>query len=176
MAILGDFVGSNRMWQRALALAPQRGFILHQAKHAASRLAERSETSASSRQGDIQAAARSYILKGKPARTLAMTEGKKTEELLFLRGEAALRMGLLSHAFSAFSSLVQLNPEDRQAQGGLLASRLLRGADEALQTDIDTWMEEEGTGAERFMLLRQLQAERRIRFGKSTVVQEEEDE
>ena len=176
MAILGDFVGSNRLWKRALALAPQRGFIVHQSKHAASRLAERSANINITGRGDTLAEARRYILNGKPARTLAMTEGKKSEELLFLRGEAALRMGLLEHAFKAFSSLLELNPQDRQARGGLLASRLLRGADEALQADIDAWMEEDGTGAERFMLLRQRQAERRIQFGKATVVQEEEDE
>ena len=53
MAILGDFVGSNRMWRRALALAPERGYILRQSKHAASRLAERIPVPAAPEKGDV---------------------------------------------------------------------------------------------------------------------------
>ena len=164
-SILGDPTGALRAWRRVLQQAPERLILNRQIAFATRRLADWGmiETTRAVPE-ELVVATRAALLAQDPADALVLTRGTTDPEALLLRGEAALRLGQLDVARTAFDAGIALTPDDRDLRAGQIEVMIHLGsanAEEAAQE----WMDDmQGTTA-AFLAERALVVARRIQYG-----------
>jgi tetratricopeptide (TPR) repeat protein len=165
LAILGDPRGALRAWRTVLRQAPARLILNRQIAFATRRLADWGMTQTAPDQPEaVERAAREALLAGDPARVLVLTTDTKSPEALFLRGEAALRIGRLGDALAAFDAGLALAPSDRGLRGGR-AEVLIHLENAAAETAAQQWLDDPEATTASFLAARALVVSRRIRHG-----------
>ena len=164
-AILGDPTGALRAWRRVLQQTPGREILNRQIAFATRRMAEWGMLETTRKlDGDIVKQARSALISGDPADVLLLTETSSEREALFLRGEAALRLGKLDVARSAFEKGLTIAPDDRGLRGGQIEVLIHLGAENAEEA-AQIWMDDMESTSAAFLAERALVVARRVRYG-----------
>ena len=174
-AILGDHAGALRAWRKVVEQSPARLIVNRQIAFATRRLADWGmvETSRTIEQGKAIAAARSALLAEDPADVLLITAGSEDPEALFLRGEAALRLGRLESALSAFDKGLTIAPDDRGLLGGRIEVLIHQGHEDAAEA-AQEWLDDMESTPAAFLAERALVVARRIRYGRSAASPDDE--
>lgn len=154
-------------WRRALSLDPAREIVgRHLAILVARQRAAEAAAGGAAGAGDAIQRARDALLLGDPATALWLVEGSSAPQAALIAGEARLQLGDFGGARAIFEGLVQKDPEDRLARGGL-AEALLRGPTTPRNSDLaskalQAWLGDDEARPDTFLVLRRAELDARV--------------
>jgi tetratricopeptide (TPR) repeat protein len=162
LAVLGDTGRAIDAWRRALLLNASSEVLL-QRMHQASRLSSMKDSLAVGPKTTAPLkAAQEALNAGNPALAYIRTSTSKNSNALFIRGEAALRLGRYNDAKKAFEKALALDPDHHPALGGLAETLWRLGEDEKAKKLTEKWASDPSLRPERFFVVRKSETEQVI--------------